>query len=225
MARTTKKTEAKAPVETSTGTDAKAPMPEITKDGTATITPDAALSATNDAATAPANLDEELPDLFDQAVGFVLRERIEGGYVNDARDPGGETNFGISKRAHPGVNIRDLTRDQAIAIYREKYWDANSCDELPAKVAVAMFDAAVNQGSGAAAKLLQKAVGVATDGKIGPVTRAAVARTDEDELLIQFLGWRLRRYAFTANAATYMRGWSNRVLYLQRFVNTELRVA
>ncbi len=158
------------------------------------------------------------PSVFDQAVGFVLKERIEGGYVNDPRDPGGETNFGISKRAYPKVNIRALTREEAVAIYRRDYWDANRCDDLPPKIAVALFDAAVNQGSGAARLLLQKAVDVTADGIIGPQTLAAVEAADEDELIVQFLGWRLRRYAFTANAATYMRGWANRVLYLQAFL-------
>ena len=90
---------------------------------------------------------------------------------------------------------------------------------MPPKVAVAVFDAAVNQGNRAAAMPIQKAVGVPDDGVIGPRTLAAIAKADEDELVIQFLGWRLRRCAFTNNAATYMRGWANRVLYLQQFLH------
>ncbi len=163
--------------------------------------------------------------VFEQAVGFVLKDRIEGGYANDARDPGGETNFGISKRAHPGVNIRELTRDGAIAIYKADYWDKVGCDDLPPRIAVALFDAAVNQGPGIAVKLLQKALGVTADGIVGPLTVAAAERADEGELVVQFLGWRLRRYAFTANASTYMRGWANRVLYLQRWLTSEFRGA
>ncbi|WP_425526518.1 glycosyl hydrolase 108 family protein [Xanthomonas oryzae] len=50
----------------------------------------------------------------------------EGGYVNDPRDPGGETQWGISKRAYPELNIRALTRDQAIEIYRRDYWGARA---------------------------------------------------------------------------------------------------
>lgn len=80
----------------------------------------------------------------------MLKDQIGGDYVNDARDPGGETNFGISKRSYPRVNIRDLTRDDAVAIYRRDFWDASNCDALPAKLAVALFDCAVNQGPGIA---------------------------------------------------------------------------
>lgn len=158
--------------------------------------------------------------IFDQAVGFVLKAEIEGGYSNDPRDPGGETNFGISKRAYPKLNIRDLTRDDAIAIYKRDYWDAANCDALPPKLAVAVFDGAVNQGVGIAAKLLQKAAGVSADGVIGPMTLRAIGKADEDAILAEFLGWRLHRYAFTGNARTYMRGWANRVILLQVFVNT-----
>ncbi len=181
-------------------------------------------TAPQTAATATGSELKAMPTLFDQAVEFVLKDRIEGGYVNDPRDPGGETNFGIAKRIHPGVNIRDLTRDQAIAIYKTEYWDASKCDDLPAKIAVAVFDCAVNQGVGIAATLIQKAVGATSDGIIGPKTLDAINRADEDDLVVQFLGWRLRRYAFTANAATYMRGWANRVLFLQAFLLRELVV-
>ena len=157
-------------------------------------------------------------DAFDLAVGFVLKTRIEGGYVNDPRDPGGETNFGISKRSYPKVNIRDLTRDEAIAIYRRDYWEGADCDKLPAKIGIALFDGAVNQGVGTSKKLLQSAAGVMADGNIGPKTLAAIRSADVEELLTQFLAHRMRRYAFTANAATYMRGWSNRILYLMAYL-------
>jgi len=160
----------------------------------------------------------EADAVFDAAVGFVLKEKIEGGYVNDPRDPGGETNFGISKRSYPKVNMANLTREGAIAIYRRDYWDGVGCDKLPPMLGVALFDCAVNQGQGIAPKLMQRALGVTADGKIGPKTIAAAERADPHEALVQFLGWRLRRYAFTPNASTYMRGWSNRILYLQHFL-------
>lgn len=162
--------------------------------------------------------------IFEQAVGFVLKEQIEGGYVNDPRDPGGETNFGISKRSYPKLNIKALTRDDAIAIYKRDYWDACKCDELPPEIAVAVFDCAVNQGTGIAPRLLQKALRVTADGIIGPKTLAAAHRADTAELVLDFLSWRLRRYAHTANAATFMRGWSKRVLYLLNFLTAEIEV-
>lgn len=165
------------------------------------------------------------PVVFDQAVAFVLHDRIEGGYVNDPRDPGGETKFGISKRSYPREYIRALTRDRAIELYKRDYWDACRCDELPPRLAVAVFDAAVNQGVGAATLLLQRSLRVAADGKIGPITLKAARDADQGEAVLELLGWRLHRYAFTTNASTYMRGWANRVLRLLAFILNDLRVA
>jgi lysozyme family protein len=162
---------------------------------------------------------------FDEAVDFVLAEKIEGGYVNDPRDPGGETNFGISKRAFPRVNIKNLTREAAIALYKEHYWDAVGCAALPPVIGIALFDCAVNQGAGIAPKLLQRAASVTADGIIGPITIEAVKEADQDELLTDFLSWRLLRYSNTVNKTTFMRGWSKRVLYLQRFLVQVFEVA
>lgn len=172
-------------------------------------------------AAAPA----EAPPIFDQAVAFVLHDQIEGGYVNDPRDPGGETKFGISKRSYPREDIKNLTRDRAIEIYKRDFWDSNRCDELPPKLAIAMFDAAINQGAGAARPLLQRTLGVAADGIIGPVTLKAADQADQDEAVLEFLGWRLHRYAHTRNSATFMRGWANRILRLQRFLLIEFQGA
>ncbi len=183
---------------------------------TAAITSNPAITT---AGTTPA---QGAPTVFDQAVEFVLRERIEGGYVNDPRDPGGETKYGISKRAYPKEDIKGLTRDRAIEIYKRDYWDAQRCDKLPPKLAIALFDCAVNQGGSIAPQLLQRGLGVAADGIIGPVTQRAAHEAEQDDALIQFIGWRLRRYAFTANASVYMRGWANRMLELHRFLLTEL---
>jgi len=81
---------------------------------------------------------------FEQAVAFVLAR--EGGYSLDADDPGGETNFGISKRAHPNLDIQNLTVAQATAIYRIEYWDAAKCGQLTPGMALVVFDSAVNCG-------------------------------------------------------------------------------
>lgn len=74
--------------------------------------------------------------------------------MNDPHDPGGETNFGISKRSYPNLDIRNLTADDAVRIYRQDYWLPAGCDKLPAPLALLVFDTAVNMGLGAAAKLL-----------------------------------------------------------------------
>lgn len=105
---------------------------------------------------------------FDHAIAFVLTH--EGGYVNDPKDPGGETRFGISKRSYPNVDIKKLTLPEAIAIYKRDYWDRIRGDELPPDVAFFAFDTAVNMGTGQAVRILQKAGGVKADGAIGPKT-------------------------------------------------------
>ena len=109
----------------------------------------------------------------------VIFERVighEGEYVNDPRDPGGETKYGISKRSYPDLDIAALTMDEAREIYRDDYWLATGCDLLPAGIDYAVFDAAVNAGKSRAVKWLQEAVGTASDGRIGPATRAAIKR-------------------------------------------------
>ncbi len=185
----------------------------------------AAAEAAKQKSNQPQQKDQPGEPLFEQAVGFVLKDEIEGGYVNDPRDPGGETNFGIAKKYHPKVNIKNLTRAGAVAIYKAQYWDPINGDDLPPKLAVAAFDCAVNQGVSIARKMIQRAAGVTADGVIGPVTLAAVQKADQDALVLELLGWRLRRYAFTNNSATFMRGWANRILHLQAFILQELEVA
>ena len=78
---------------------------------------------------------------FETALNFVLAE--EGGYTCDPRDPGGETNMGISKRMYPGVDIKNLTIAQAAAIYKKDYWDANKLEPMPQVWQLFLFDSYV----------------------------------------------------------------------------------
>lgn len=79
-----------------------------------------------------------------QSLQFVLK--WEGGYVNDPKDPGGETKYGISKRAHPNEDIANLTPERALVIYQTEYWDPIGGDNLPLPACVVAFDTAVNCG-------------------------------------------------------------------------------
>lgn len=97
------------------------------------------------------------PTSFDAEVEAVLR--AEGGFVDDPVDRGGATNFGISSAAHPDVNVANLTREQAKAIYRRDYWDAIDADSLPPELQGMAFDAAVNQGAGWTRQALAEAGG------------------------------------------------------------------
>jgi|TARA_B100000287_G_scaffold297929_1_gene281091 lysozyme family protein len=114
---------------------------------------------------------------FDEIIEVVLEH--EGGYVDDPKDPGGETNFGIAKRSHPDVDIKNLTKEGAKEIYKEVYWDGNKVESLPDDLWHIYFDMCVNQGKGRAVKILQQAANakganLKVDGGLGPKTIAAV---------------------------------------------------
>lgn len=93
---------------------------------------------------------------FDAAFAIVVG--IEAGYVNDPQDPGGETKYGISKRAYPNEDIPNLTPERAKFLYRRDYWDKANCDALAWDLALITFDSAVNQGVSFAATLQGDAV-------------------------------------------------------------------
>ena len=77
----------------------------------------------------------------------------EGGYDNDPDDPGGETKYGIDKRSHPSVDIKNLTREQAMEIYWREYWVKNGCEHFPEGLGEVYFNACVNCGPARAAAL------------------------------------------------------------------------
>ncbi len=129
-----------------------------------------------------------MTDNFERAIAFVLRH--EGGYVNDPRDPGGETKFGISKRAYPGFDIKNLTEEQAIEIYRKDYWDRAGCGVLDWPLCLVHFDACVNLGLARASEIKAKAFNW----------------TD-------YLFLRIEHYS-NLRKPEYLRGWINRTLDL-----------
>lgn len=149
---------------------------------------------------------------FDQAITHILAN--EGGYVNDPDDPGGETNYGISKRSYPAMDIRNMTEQGARDIYRRDYWDRCRCDELQDGVALLVFDAAVNHGPGKAIKLLQKSAGVAADGIIGRRTITVANQADVYRLMAEYTARRTSYYsriiAQRPKSAKYSLGWMRR---------------
>ena len=106
---------------------------------------------------------------FERAIDKTLA--WEGGYVNDPKDPGGETKYGISKRAHPDVDIKNLSREKACAIYKKHYWDTVSADKIESQTkAEKIFDIGVNTGVRRTSKFAQAAAGLSDkslDGFIG----------------------------------------------------------
>lgn len=144
----------------------------------------------------------------------VYMERVlghEGGYVNLPADPGGETQWGIAKRSYPNVDIKALTREEAIAIYHRDFWGTVDGDQLPSALAFQALDAAVNHGVGTAVRWLQRAAGVADDGHFGPVSLAAVKAADPSDMVLKFLSYRLDFYTRLATFPTFGKGWVRRL--------------
>lgn len=146
---------------------------------------------------------------FDTAFERVIGH--EGGYVNDPRDPGGETHFGISRRAYPGEDIKGMTLQRAKELYRRDYWGPAGCDAVPDGVRYSLFDMAVNSGVKAAIKALQRAVSEVDDGIIGPRTLTAAGSMPAPRMVARMCAERLKLLTDIQNFDTYGRGWTRRV--------------
>lgn len=145
----------------------------------------------------------------------------EGGYSDDPDDRGGRTNLGVTwetlanaRHKLPSldlpIDIAEITRDQAEAIYREVYWRPIQGDDLPPAVAICLLDHAVNVGPHRAVTVLQRALGVGVDGIVGPVTIAAAGKAGTEGLL-RFCAEREAHYAGIVatrpSQRKYIRGW------------------
>lgn len=146
---------------------------------------------------------------FDRAIQFILTE--EGGFVDDPRDSGGKTRFGISQASYPDIDIKNLTEKDATDIYRRDYWNRCHCNELPSPLAIILFDSAVNQGPAAAIRLFQKSLGVRVDGQIGPLTIAAAHQCKLHEVVPEFIARRAFQYALHKQLNVYGLGWFRRL--------------
>lgn len=132
------------------------------------------------------------------ALDWIIK--AEGGYVNNPADPGGETNFGVTARflatltEYCLVAVKDLTEEQARAIYQKYFWDAMVCGTLPSGLDIAVFDCAVNQGPGRAKQFLSQCGNSA----------------------LRFLKLRKDFYLGLNNATeeTFEKGWMNRLFDL-----------
>lgn len=154
---------------------------------------------------------------FDSAVRFVLQEEGGSAITNDSHDHGGLTRFGISKTAHPDVDIANLTEAQAIQIYHDDYWVPCQCDRLPPVTACIVFDTAVNQGVGAAIRILQQALEVTVDGLIGPKTVAAAQSREDRPFINELIARRLVVYGLNPQFTHYGLGWTRRSIKCHQF--------
>jgi lysozyme family protein len=158
-----------------------------------------------------------MKDNFEQSLALILKH--EGGWVNHPKDPGGETNMGVTKRVWeewvghpvPAGSLKSLTVADVAPLYKAKYWDKVRGDDLPAGVDYAVFDYAVNSGTARAAKQLQNCLGVTADGAIGPKTVAAAQAADAIALAQCICDNRLAFLKGLPTWETFGKGWGRRV--------------
>ena len=158
-----------------------------------------------------------MKDNFDLCLTLLLAH--EGGFVNHPQDPGGMTNLGVTARVWEEwlgrpvseKEMRALTPTMVKPLYKRKYWDAIRGDELVSGVDYAVFDVAVNSGTGRAIKFLQSCVGVTVDGGFGPRTLSAVNEQDPERLIELYCAKRLEFLQTLRTFETFGKGWSSRV--------------
>ena len=150
---------------------------------------------------------------FDECFAALIAH--EGDFADLENDPGGKTRFGVTeavaRAAGYGGDMRQLPLSLAKTIYRSQYWDAVRGDELPDGVRYYVFDAAAASGVRQSILWLQRALGVAADGVLGPVTLAAAHVANPDRLKARLLSQRLRFMAGLSNWPSFSRGWTRRV--------------
>ena len=154
---------------------------------------------------------------YDKCLETILHH--EGGYVNHPKDPGGETNLGVTKRVyleHGGTkNMKDLLVEDVAPIYKKGYWDKMKGDELPNGLDLCVFDFGVNAGPGRSAKYLQTMIGTVADGGIGPNTlkavNAYVSQHGIEKSIENFQEARQGYYERLKTFETFGRGWTRRV--------------
>lgn len=164
---------------------------------------------------------------FEPAVEEVIQE--EGGLSNNANDHGGITKYGIilADLQEYGLlpvtadTIRNLTVDQAKAIYRKLYWDKMREDEIVSDhVADLLFDQAVLSGVGSSVKVVQQIIGASVDGVVGPETIGKLNAFSDVKLEMLFIANRLEHYTAICehdhSQLVFLCGWVNRSAALLR---------
>jgi lysozyme family protein len=154
---------------------------------------------------------------FQRSLSLVLKH--EGGYVDHPKDPGGATNKGITiatfrrylKKDGTKDDLRRISDADVARVYQKHYWDKVRGDDLPDGLDYAVFDFAVNSGTGRAPKYLQRVLGVAQDGVIGPATLKAAHNANVEFAIDRLCDDRMAFLRGLSTFSTFGRGWTNRV--------------
>lgn len=157
---------------------------------------------------------------FNSAIVKTLQKEGGSTYTETSGDKGGATKYGISQRAYPNLNIRDLSEQQARDIYKRDYWDRVCGDRIHDQIiAECIFDAAVNMGVRTASRLAQIAAGMKeadADGVIGTASLYWIADAHLELFVLRFATLKIARYASICNKdktqSKFLLGWINRAL-------------
>jgi len=147
-----------------------------------------------------------------KCIDVILKN--EGGYINHPHDTGEETNFGISKKSYPDLDIKNLTKNHAIEIYHEDYWNKmNLLGIHNEDLILHLFDMGVNAGIKTAIKMVQRLINVTADGIVGPQTIKAINNFPS---IVDTYKQERKKYYFTIarrnpNLEVFLAGWLNRI--------------
>lgn len=157
-----------------------------------------------------------MKDNFEKSLEMLLHH--EGGFVNHPKDPGGITNLGVTKAVYEKwvgrevsiEEMKDLTHEDVAPIYKKNYWDKLRGDDLPGGLDFAAFDWGVNSGTGRPAKVMQRYIGAAQDGAIGPKSLTLIAENDPGNIIQYLYEQRQKFYERLKTFDTFGKGWTRR---------------
>jgi len=171
---------------------------------------------------------------FDKAFEYTMPFEGWDAYTNDPDDKGGATKYGITVRTLKAIrfdvdgdgdvtenDVKSLTYSQAKDILKRKYWDMIQADSIESeRIAIKLFDCAVNMGPARATRIAQEALndlryGLVVDGLMGPKTLSALNGTDEDVFFL-FLVSRLEQFYVGLNQRKFLKGWLRRARTLPK---------
>ena len=148
-----------------------------------------------------------MDELFKKALQFVLK--WEGGYVNNPNDKGGATNKGITQNTYnnwlkkhnrPFKDVKNISNSEVEEIYYNNYWLAAGCNKMTSKLAVLVFDTAVNMGISRAKQFLK------------------AAQWRYPDKFIQAREEKYKEFAQYGNQNIFLKGWLNRLNDLKNFI-------
>jgi len=163
-----------------------------------------------------------LDNNFDQSLKLVLKS--EGDYVNNPKDPGGETMMGVTKNAwstwlkRPIADgeMAKLTVADITPFYKALYWDKSYCNQLPTGIDYMVFDASVNMGVGQSIKLFQKSLGGVPDGIIGPNTMKLINEMNVKTMIDKYSAQKEMFYKSLGTFPTFGKGWLARIEHVKQ---------